>query len=81
MTMTIVLNAILGVGAIVVVVAPLVWSIVTQHRDHPRIALADGATALPRHGAERRRRTMAPPGGVERRSTSRTQYKPAIGSV
>lgn len=55
MTLTIILNAILGVGVIAVVVTSLVWAILTQQRDHLRLKTA--GTVSPRwpQTAERRR--------------------------
>jgi hypothetical protein len=44
-TTTAILNVILALGVIVMVVAPLVWAIFTQHRDHARPATTDGAPA------------------------------------
>jgi hypothetical protein len=42
MLITAILNGILALGVIVMVLTPLVWAILTQHRDHPRPAAADG---------------------------------------
>jgi hypothetical protein len=39
MTLIIALNAVLCFGVIVAVATPLLWAILTQHRDHP-VALA-----------------------------------------
>jgi hypothetical protein len=47
MILTAILNAILAVGAIVMVVTPLVWAILTQHRDHPRPPGTLGVTVRP----------------------------------
>ncbi len=66
MTTTIILNAILALGVIAMVVTPLVWAILTQHRDHPTLAAAESATADQSHSRDRRHAT-------------RPQYKPAIG--
>jgi hypothetical protein len=55
MTLTIILNAILGVGVIAVVVTPLVWAILTQQRDHLRLKTADAVTRRRPQTAERRR--------------------------
>jgi hypothetical protein len=40
MTLIIALNAILCFGVIAVVVSPLIWAILTQHRDHVALAPA-----------------------------------------
>ncbi len=61
MILTVVLNAILAVGVIVMVVTPLVWAILTQHRDHPRQTATLGVTvpppsSRPRHPSARPRR-------------------------
>ena len=53
-TTTVILNAILALGVIVMVVAPLVWAILTQQRDHRRLAFSDGARPRPRHPEARR---------------------------
>jgi hypothetical protein len=50
MILTAILNAILALGVITLVVTPLVWAILTQHRDHPRPA----ATVRPPSPARRR---------------------------
>jgi len=42
-----ILNAILALGVIVTVVTPLVWAILTQHRDHPTTPVATRATKRP----------------------------------
>jgi hypothetical protein len=42
--LTVIFNAILAVGVIVMVVTPLAWAILTQHRDYPRQLATDGAT-------------------------------------
>ncbi|HJS93292.1 MAG TPA: hypothetical protein VJ741_03450 [Solirubrobacteraceae bacterium] len=48
MILTVLLNAILCLAVLVVVVSPLVWAIVTQHRDQPAVGGAAGAsTAVP----------------------------------
>ncbi len=44
MILTAILNATLAVGVIVMVITPLVWAILTEHRDHRRRAATDGAT-------------------------------------
>jgi hypothetical protein len=59
--LTAILNAILAVGVIVMVVTPLVWAILTHHRDHPRPPATLGATTRPpsprpRHPSLRPRR-------------------------
>ncbi len=66
MIMTAIINAILAVGVIVMVVTPLVWAILTQHHDHPRLAATDGATV----------RTPQP---RKPRHTGRPQYEPDVG--
>ncbi len=63
-----VLNAILAVGVIAMVVTPLVWAILTQHRDHSLTAAAEGVTP---------RTPQAP----ERRRAQRPQYKPVMGRI
>lgn len=68
MIRTAIFNAILAVGVIVMVVTPLVWAILTQHRDHPRQAATAGATMRARQGRERRR-------------DPRPQYKPLEGRI
>jgi hypothetical protein len=64
MILTAILNAILALGVIVMVVTPLVWAILTQHRDHPRSAATDGGPArVPQSAATRvslRHRLLAP---------------------
>lgn len=47
MPTTAILNVILALGVIVMVVTPLVWAILTQHRDHPTTRVATRATARP----------------------------------
>ncbi len=68
MTLTVLLNAILAIGVTVMVVTPLVWAILTQHRDDPRQA-ASGAG------------TIDAPQGRERRHAARGQYKPIVGRI
>ncbi len=53
MASALIVNVILCIGVIVMVVAPLVWAILTQHRDHPQ---SDSGVA-PR--SERRERRPA----------------------
>jgi hypothetical protein len=84
MTVTAVFNAILGVAVVVAVVAPLVWAILTQHRD--RLATTGGADVPSPHRLDRRRAAMTPPDGVERRAgrdrrvpAPHPQYKPVMG--
>jgi hypothetical protein len=62
MAMTIALNALFCIGVIVMVVAPLVWAILTQHRDWP-----DAAPP-----GRRRARTTA----ASSRRSPRPQYGP-----
>jgi ABC-type glycerol-3-phosphate transport system permease component len=38
MVLVIALNAILAFGVIAMVISPLVWAILTQHRDSPELA-------------------------------------------
>ncbi len=59
MTTTAILNVILALGVIVMVVAPLVWAILTQHRDRPRLATIDAASA-PQPQPQSRRRAPQP---------------------
>lgn len=47
MTLSIVLNSVLAVGVVVMVVAPLVWAIRTQHRGLPRLVATDSGLASP----------------------------------
>ncbi len=60
MITTMILNAVLALGVIVMVVAPLVWAIVTQHRDLPHTAATGSGTISPtrrqspRHAPQRR---------------------------
>jgi hypothetical protein len=61
-----ILNAILAVGVIAMVVTPLVWAILTQHRGHPRPAATVGATA-------------GPPSPQPRRPSSRPRQTAVIG--
>jgi hypothetical protein len=68
MILTAILNATLVVVVIAMVVTPLVWAILTQHRDHPRLSATDGATGQARQVGKRRRITRA-------------RYKPAVGGV
>ena len=68
MILTVVFNAILAVGVIVMVVTPLVWAILTQHRDHPRPAATDAAT-------------MDAPQSRERRHAARPHYQPVVGRI
>ncbi len=52
---TTILNIVLALGVIVMVVAPLVWAILTQHRDRPQLAVTDAATARTPHPQPRTR--------------------------
>ncbi len=65
MASTLIVNVILCIGVIVMVVAPLVWAILTQHRDRPRLATIDAASA-PQPQPQSRRRAPQP------------SYEPAI---
>ena len=56
MVLMLILNAILGVGVTVMVVAPLVWAIRTQYRDQPA---APGAAGGASEGASARGRRPA----------------------
>lgn len=51
MVITTILNAVLVLGVIVMVLTPLVWAILTQHRDHPDAAATHGGATsqAPRH--------------------------------
>ena len=62
MNMTsILLNAILGVAVVVMVVAPLVWAVLTQHRDLPRAhASSRRRAAVTSSDSARARRALAP---------------------
>lgn len=66
MILTAILNATLAVGVIAMVLTPLVWAILTQHRDHPRPAATVGATA-------------GLPGPQPRRPSSRPRQTAVIG--
>ncbi len=66
MILTAILNAILAVGVIVMVVTPLVWAILTQHRDHP----CPAATA---------RTAARPPSPEPRRPSSQPRREPVAG--
>ncbi len=68
MILTAILNATLALAMSVIVVAPLVWAILTQHRDHPRSAATDGAAGRAAKASERLR-------------TARAHYKPAVGGL
>ena len=68
MTLTVIVNAILVVGVTVMVVAPLMWAILTQHRDHPGTAATDSAT-------------MPAPQSRGRRHAARPQYNPVAGRL
>jgi hypothetical protein len=68
MILTAILNGILAVGVIVMVVTPLVWAILTQHRDYLGPAAADTAT-------------IDTPHSRERRHAARPQYKPLGGRI
>jgi hypothetical protein len=54
MVLTVLFNAILALGVIVMVVTPLVWAILTQHRDHPQPEATDTAKIDTRQSRERR---------------------------
>jgi hypothetical protein len=54
MVLTVLFNAILAVGVIVMVVTPLVWAILTQHRDHPHLEATGAAKTEARQSRERR---------------------------
>ncbi len=54
MITAVILNAVLALGVMVMVVAPLVWAIMTQHRDHPHTAATDGGTTGPTQRQTRR---------------------------
>ena len=58
MHLTVILNAILCGVVIVTVVAPLVWAILTQHRDKPAVEFTIGT--VPRASADATRRTERP---------------------
>jgi hypothetical protein len=66
MVSTAILNAVLALGVIVIVVAPLVWAIMTQHRDHPHTAATDSGTV---RQTQRQTRLHAP----------QPQQRPVIG--
>jgi hypothetical protein len=62
MTLAIIINAVLCSAAIVAVVAPLVWAIVTQHR-HETVVVATtrGTRQVPAKASRRRRRGLYEP--------------------
>ena len=66
MSLTAIVNAILAIAVIVMVVTPLVWAILTQHRDH-------------RHPAAIVDTTVRPPSPQPRRPSSQPRRKPVIG--
>lgn len=66
-----IVNGILALGVIVMVVAPLVWAILTQHRDRPGVAAVTGVEAP--------RPQDRPSATRDRRSGSRPSYKPLTG--
>jgi ABC-type glycerol-3-phosphate transport system permease component len=43
MILTAIFNAILALGVIVIILTPLVWAILTQHRDDPRLTATSPA--------------------------------------
>ncbi len=59
MTTSLILNAVFAIGVLVIVVAPLLWAIATQHRDVPaatRTAVRTHApTTRPATASSRRR--------------------------
>ena len=62
MTIVIILNVILCAAVVVGVVGPLVWAIVTQHRDEPDTVLATrGTRRVPVRVARRGRRRLLEP--------------------
>ncbi len=71
---TAILNAILALGVIVMVLAPLVWAILTQHRDHPRPAASGRATESAAESATARPSSRQPV-----RPSSQPRPKPVIG--
>ena len=68
MVTTAIFNAILGTGVLAMVIAPLVWAIRTQHRDHRQLAAGDGSRA---RATQRRERRQAP----------RPRYRPVTGRL
>ena len=65
-TGTAILNVVLASGVFVMVVAPLVWAILTQHRDHPRPPAAD-------------RSTVRSPQPYPRHPSSQPRHEPVVG--
>jgi hypothetical protein len=62
MALTIILTIILGSAVIIGVVAPLMWAILTQHRDQPvAVAAASGARGTEARVARRGRRPQYEP--------------------
>ena len=74
MATTAILNIILALGVIVMVVAPLVWAIRTQHRDHAVLTADAAVTETVTTGTAHRPYT-----GIERRRRPRPHYKPVVG--
>lgn len=72
MTLTTVLNVVLSIGVIAMVVAPLVWAILTQQRDHPRPVAAEAPVA---HSPDPEATEPTEPS----RRGSRSAYKPVVG--
>jgi hypothetical protein len=72
MVLTVIFNAILALGVIVMVVTPLGWAILTQHRDHAHPAPTDGPIM---HSPP----TMRSPQSRDRQPSRRPQYKPVGG--
>jgi hypothetical protein len=71
MALTIVLNVVLAIGVIAMVVTPLAWAILTQHRDHLRPMAAPRSAAQP---------ADPQPSGPARRGSQRA-YKPVVGQM
>ncbi len=68
MVTTAIFNGALALGVLAMVIAPLVWAIRTQHRDHSRPAVTERATA-----------TAGAPRPQPRRHAPQPSYQPVVG--
>ena len=66
MILTAILNLIFAVGVIVMVLTPLMWAILTQHRDRPRPTAAA-------------RTPVRSPEPQPRRPSSQPRHEPVVG--
>jgi hypothetical protein len=74
MLTTAIFNGILALGVIAMVVAPLVWAVLTQHHDHRGTVAATGPTAQTETGQQGRRT-----GPRDRRGAPQPSYQPLAG--